>query len=851
MFEVNNNNPNKKLTISADSSPTNILNSQVMPTVYQYLQRFAAAPNLNEKLKFTYGSDYNVQAAKTILDNWLIGDFSTIPSIELVERVDLAGANGAFASATNKIYLSKDILTGDITNTGAVEDVIIEEIGHSIDAQVNAVDAPGDEGAIFAATVQGKVLSSEELSVLKAEDDSAVVILGGKPIVIEQNTMSSPQTINNSTGYFTGRQLYSSQSVSTNNDKYYRFTIGQSAGRLSVGLKDMYGSADVSLIRDSNNNGRVDSGEVLASSEGSSNKSISGNQLDNLSAGTYYLRVKGNSSYGIAVNLDQAGNSRVSGSQGIFSISTARNLGPLSDIALSQDYQFRDFVGSGLGDPVDYYSFRLDTARSLSFALRDMTGNANVYIEDGNGTVLGKSENGGSADELGSVNLAGNTNYYVRVAPVGSESTNYRLVLNPGQAITQISDNAGNTPNQASQITLARNGNTWRDWVGSSDNNDYYRFTLNNKSNLNLRLDGLSADANVEILNNNNNVIYSSTKTGSNNEEISRTLDAGTYSVRVYPQSGNTYYNLNIKADLNWGRVTRAGQNESFSVGLERVGDDGKGSPRPIESGRNTWVVIHGYKGQPWTGEFPALAKALDAADDQVLTLDWSSIAHDKYGGTFSIPGDSAKWIPTVADWASQKLKDLGFDYGISQNKLNLVGFSLGAYVAAEIASRMPGGVNKIVALDPATTGGIGDYGNKARSIKFSDNSQFSWGFYGSAAGDPARTATADESWSVGFGKIRPDQNHGHVVNLFASMVDQARTNSNPVSTYFGINKMGLDIHKPLAVDQYDETGSRVSWGLGGPFEGRLEARQDNNQRWVPQKLEYMGRINEKNTITA
>src|SRR6476469_4239013 len=231
MFEVNNNNHNKKLTISADSSPTKILNSQVMLTVYQYIQRFA--------------------------------------------------------SATNKIYLSKDILTGDITNTGAVEDVIIEEIGHSIDAQVNAVDAPGDEGAIFAATVQGKVLSSEELSVLKAEDDSAVVILGGKPIVIEQNTMSSPQTINNSTGYFTGRQLYSSQSVSTNNDKYYRFTIGQSAGRLSVGLKDMYGSADVSLIRDSNNNGRVDSGEVLASSEGSSNKSISGNQLDNLSAGTY------------------------------------------------------------------------------------------------------------------------------------------------------------------------------------------------------------------------------------------------------------------------------------------------------------------------------------------------------------------------------------------------------------------------------------------------------------------------------------------------------------------------------------------------------------------------------------
>jgi len=466
MFELNSTNPNQSLTISANTASTNILNTQVIPTVYQDLQRLAAEPNLNEKLKLTFGSDYNVQTAQTILENWLIGDFGTIPPIELVEREEIAGANGAFATATNKIYLSKDILTGEPTKIAAVEDIILEEIGHSIDAQVNAVDAPGDEGAIFAATVQGKLLSSEELSVLKAEDDSAVVIMGGKPIVIEQNTIRNPQTINNSTGYFTGRQLYSSHSVSTNNDKYYRFTIGESAGRLSVGLKDMYGSADVSLIRDANNNGRVDSGEVLASSEGSSNKLISGNQLDNLSAGTYYVRVKGNTSYGLAVNLDQAGNSRSEGNPGGFSINKARNLGTLSDIAPSQDYQLNDFVGSSLGDPVDFYSFRLDKPRSLSFALRNMTGNANVYIEDGNGTVLAKSENGGSADELGSVNLAGSTNYYVRVAPVGSESTNYRLVLNPGQVIPQSNPNI----NSGFKVPLP-GGKEWLINQGTHNNN--------------------------------------------------------------------------------------------------------------------------------------------------------------------------------------------------------------------------------------------------------------------------------------------------------------------------------------------------------------------------------------------
>ena len=117
----------------------------------------------------------------------MIGDFSTIPPIELVERRDITGANGAFAAATNKIYLSKDILTGDISNTGAVEDVIIEEIGHSIDVLVNAVDAPGDEGEIFAGVVEGKTFDAAELAKLKAEDDSAKINLSGSDISIEMS----------------------------------------------------------------------------------------------------------------------------------------------------------------------------------------------------------------------------------------------------------------------------------------------------------------------------------------------------------------------------------------------------------------------------------------------------------------------------------------------------------------------------------------------------------------------------------------------------------------------------------------------------------------------------------------
>ena len=124
------------------------------------------------------------------MENWLIGDFSTIPPIKLVERGDIAGANGAFAAATNKIYLSKDILTGETANIAAVEDVILEEIGHSIDVLVNAVDAPGDEGEIFAGVVQGKTFDAADFANLKAEDDSTTINIDGKKYFAEMNSFA-------------------------------------------------------------------------------------------------------------------------------------------------------------------------------------------------------------------------------------------------------------------------------------------------------------------------------------------------------------------------------------------------------------------------------------------------------------------------------------------------------------------------------------------------------------------------------------------------------------------------------------------------------------------------------------
>ncbi|MFM6748671.1 MAG: Calx-beta domain-containing protein, partial [Dolichospermum sp.] len=116
----------------------------------------------------------------------------------------LGNANGAYASSNNQIYLSANFLA---TSTAeAISAVLLEEIGHFIDAHINLSDSAGDEGAIFAALVQGNSLDTTTLQALKAEDDSGIINLEGEAITVEQNGLIDPSnfTLNNSAQFSTG-----------------------------------------------------------------------------------------------------------------------------------------------------------------------------------------------------------------------------------------------------------------------------------------------------------------------------------------------------------------------------------------------------------------------------------------------------------------------------------------------------------------------------------------------------------------------------------------------------------------------------------------------------------------------
>jgi len=186
---------------SLPDSSVDLLTGQAMSEVYGNLSKFVAGPDFVAKMNLAFGENWDAAGAKALAEGWFHGDFSDIPPVKVVSSAEIGGANGAFAAATDTIYLSQEFLARNAANSAAVADVLLEEIGHSVDARLNVADSPGDEGAIFGAVVQGKELSKPEILALKSEDDTTTITLGGKTIFIEQSSPSEFQINLNSANY--------------------------------------------------------------------------------------------------------------------------------------------------------------------------------------------------------------------------------------------------------------------------------------------------------------------------------------------------------------------------------------------------------------------------------------------------------------------------------------------------------------------------------------------------------------------------------------------------------------------------------------------------------------------------
>ena len=358
--------------------------------------------------------------------------------------------------------------------------------------------------------------------------------LSATPVDYAGNTLSTARDLGTLSSSNT---TYSDWLGSADTNDFYRFSITNTSD-LSLVLNGLSADADLRLIRDTNNNGLVDSGEVLQGSYGTGTAAESIN-VNNLAAGTYYVQVypySGSTNYNLRLSaIPDPGNT----------LSTANNIGTLGFTAQT----YSNSIGGT--DTNDYYRFILSETRNLSLVLDGLSADANLQlIRDANnngvidaGELLQSSAlTGTAADSITLNNLAAGA-YFARVYPL-SGTTNYNLTF----AAAPL-DNAGNTTATARNLGIFTGSQTYRDFVGSLDTNDYYSFTLGAISNFSLNLSQLAADADVQVLNSAGTVIGSSYLAGSASEAISLSnLAAGTYYIRAYQYSGDTYYNLGLSA---------------------------------------------------------------------------------------------------------------------------------------------------------------------------------------------------------------------------------------------------------------------------------------------------------------
>ncbi|MFM6860996.1 MAG: hypothetical protein ACKPKG_10135, partial [Dolichospermum sp.] len=146
-----------------------------------------------------FGTQYDHTVATNLRSQWLVGDFSSFPQIEVLDSSILGNASGAYGTSTNKIYLSANFLAN--ATDAAITAVLLEEYGHFVDAHINQTDSAGDEGDIFSNLVRGNSLSAGTLQALKGENDHATITLDGHSIEVEQNV--SPLGFLVSQSYFT------------------------------------------------------------------------------------------------------------------------------------------------------------------------------------------------------------------------------------------------------------------------------------------------------------------------------------------------------------------------------------------------------------------------------------------------------------------------------------------------------------------------------------------------------------------------------------------------------------------------------------------------------------------------
>jgi hypothetical protein len=340
----------------------------------------------------------------------------------------------------------------------------------------------------------------------------------------------------------------------------YKFTLNDVAN-LQARVTGTSARTRIELIRDGNSNGLIDSDEILASDTSFSSNFLSSVTQD-LPPGTYFMRVAPSSStastqYQLNLVATPFGGN-ISPEPGN-TLPVARNLG-----AFSGTFSAKEYVG--IVDSSDVYQFTLNDISNLQISVKGSSATAGLrLIRDINGNgLIDNNEVIASDTSFSSTFFSSVTQdvpagtYFVSIDPRStSGSTLYELNLVATPFGGTLSSDPGNTLFAARDLGALSGTFSAKEYTGVLDSDDFYKFTLNNPANLQARVNGTSATAGVQLIQDvngnglidNNETLASDTSFSSTfQSEINRSLASGSYFVRVLPRSSgdSTNYSLSL-----------------------------------------------------------------------------------------------------------------------------------------------------------------------------------------------------------------------------------------------------------------------------------------------------------------
>ena len=204
-----------------DSSDRRDILSGGLETVSSRVEEFLNDEDASQKISEIFDAGNNTSTIISLLEEIAQGDWGNLSTIQIASDDILEDAHGAYESSTDTIFISESLLLERSADFEWLPSVLLEEIGHSLDARTSSTDSTGDEGFIFAATVQGIDISDSVLMALRAENDSTTIVIDGQSYVVEGGQSQIAMTTLNGKLYQTIRDESNHLQIRSSNNGYY------------------------------------------------------------------------------------------------------------------------------------------------------------------------------------------------------------------------------------------------------------------------------------------------------------------------------------------------------------------------------------------------------------------------------------------------------------------------------------------------------------------------------------------------------------------------------------------------------------------------------------------------------